>query len=433
LTILKRGRALQSRDPSAKTFTWRDDAARAFRYVRQLQKHEESLIAELQRHATLVNALTDPESPHPLAEVLGKRVVELRTAPEPLTADAAAAGQREVLDRYAAAVSDSFTARLAELGTYGFVFEEVARGVGGSLHLVKPKSGDPRLRPSMPRGGVLLALGETETLATDVWSFIKPTASNLAPLDRAALVHVIHATDNVSAELENRRAQWNDYLNKQSEGIPDFRFAVDVVPLIDVDKNPDINPVQLTAASLAGFGAWARPERRSYPWISHEIPSLVEALEKWKATNTSVFQISIPYKEPGRPFEEQDILENHGAVLLNIYANYPKPLTAEVAYSCMVSGFDNADGNPEQWEPLGKWLVRTARVILYIDWTASPEWESKDLMEAINAGARVILVKPDPLLEAVKDPDVSYVRAPLPTGTDSEAKQSDAGQYQGME
>jgi hypothetical protein len=46
---LERGRALQSRDPTANTFTWREDAARAFRYVRQLQKHEESLIAEMQR------------------------------------------------------------------------------------------------------------------------------------------------------------------------------------------------------------------------------------------------------------------------------------------------------------------------------------------------------------------------------------------------
>jgi len=144
---LERGRALQSRDPTANTFTWRSDAGRAFRYVRQLQKHEESLIAEMQRYGTLVNALTDPSLQHPFSVELEQRVKKLRRATEPLTADAAEAQKREVLDRYAAAVSESFAARLKELGEYGFVFQEVAQGVGGSLYFVTPKSGDPRFDP----------------------------------------------------------------------------------------------------------------------------------------------------------------------------------------------------------------------------------------------------------------------------------------------
>ncbi len=120
---------------------------------------------------------------------LEERVKKLRRGTDPLTA-AAAAQQREVLDRYAAAVSESFADRVQKLSGYGFVFEEVARGVGGSLHSVKLKSGGVRLRTTGPRGGVLLAFGDTETLAADVGSFIRPTTPSLSPLDRAALVHV---------------------------------------------------------------------------------------------------------------------------------------------------------------------------------------------------------------------------------------------------
>jgi hypothetical protein len=108
---LERGRAFQSRDAASNTFTWRDDAARAFHYVRQLQKHEESLIAELQRHTTSAKTLSTGLG-QDLAVELEKRIGELREAQEPMTADAAAAEQRIVLDRYASALEHDFNLRL---------------------------------------------------------------------------------------------------------------------------------------------------------------------------------------------------------------------------------------------------------------------------------------------------------------------------------
>ncbi|HEX6044494.1 MAG TPA: P-loop NTPase fold protein [Pyrinomonadaceae bacterium] len=310
---LERGRALQSRDTTANTFTWRDDAARAFRYVRQLQKHEESLIAEMERYGTLVNALTDPSVQHPLSKEFEVRARNLRRATEPLTADAAAAQQREVLDRYAAAVSDSFNARLNSLADYGFVFEEVARGVGGSLHLVKPKSGDPRLRTTGPRGGVLLAFGETETLAADVWSFITPTTPSLAPLDRAALVQVVHTGDNVAQEIQNRHEWWGQYF--KARGANTLQIAVDVIPLVKA-KDESLTEIERIAASLASFGAWSRPEKRPYEPIPHNVPPLKDALEKGKTY--SILHIASPVQGPLRPFEERDLLERDGAVVMSL-------------------------------------------------------------------------------------------------------------------
>lgn len=390
---LERGRALQSRDTTANTFTWREDAARAFRYVRQLQKHEESLIAEMQRYGTLVNALTDPSVQHPLSIELEDRARNLRRAIEPLTADAAAAQQREVLDRYAAAVSDSFNARLTALAAYGFVFEEVARGVGGSLHLVKPKSGDPRLRTTGPRGGVLLAFGDTETLAADVWSFITPTTPSLAPLDRAALVHVIHATDNVAQEIQNRLAQWVQYLGERAPNT--LQIAVDVLPLVKVDESKSLTEVERIAASLAGFGAWSRPEKRPYEPIPHNVPPLKESLEK--ATTYSIFHIASPIREPLRPFHERDLLERDGVVVMPLSRlNRDMTLVTNIGWNCMFDGFDQVAA-PERWGAIGTWLLHNRRVILYLDWANNGGWEARDLVEPINRGARVIIVKPGDL------------------------------------
>jgi hypothetical protein len=398
---LERGRALQSRDTTANTFTWREDAARAFRYVRQLQKHEESLIADMQRYGTLVNALTDPSLPHPFSLELEEQVKKMRRAVEPLTADAAAAEKRAVEDRYAATVSESFANRLNELREYGFVFEEVARGVGGSLHLIKPKSGDPRLRTSAPRGGVLLAFGDTETLANDVWSFIKPTTASLAALDRAALVHVIHATDNVGMEMERRHSRWGRFLAEK--GVVDFLFAVDVITLIRPDSTETWNEVQRTAASLAAYGAWARPENRPFENIGLNVLPLTQSLERWKSSNTSIFHIASAVDEPVRPFGERDVLERDGTVLMTFSGSEPNmTLFAKVAWNCMLDGFDEV-AVPLRWEPLGRWMLRRGRVILYVDWENAKGLQIEELREAIEAGARVIVASRGPLPPELKD------------------------------
>ncbi len=423
---LERGRALESRDPTANTFTWRPDAAQAFRYVRQLQKHEESLIAELLRYAALADKLPGHgEDPHPLSVELEQRVNALRNAPEPLTADFALAQQRDVLDRYSAALSYAFNARLEALGNYGFTFEEVARGLGGSLHLVKPKTGDPRLRTSAPRGGVLLAFGETDTLMTDVWSFVRPATPSLAPLDRVALVHVTHISGTVVAEIARWEERWDQFLSQQAKGVSEPQFVVNVVPLVEPLLKPQLSPVkesdvddvQRLAASLAGFGAWARVDRRPYESIPHDIPPFRYALQNWKASETSVFHISASSSSSARPFVEREVLEENGAVVLTLKQLSPRTsgisIAADIGSTCMMLGFDQAVGGPDQWEPLGKWLLAQGRIFLLVDWQQKFTWQASDLVQASRLGARILLVKPDSLPEGFEG--LTYVTAPLLT------------------
>lgn len=433
---LERGRALESRDATANTFTWRADAAQAFRYVRQLQKHEESLIAELLRYAALANSLPgyyeeeplSPEEVHPLSMKFAERVNELRKAPEALTADAALAEQRSLLDSYSAALSDSFNARLGELGIYGFTFEEVARGLGGSLHLVKPKSGDPRLRTSAPRGGVLLAFGSTETLMTDVWSFARPTSPSLSALDRMALVHVLHTTGTVGEEIVSWEQRWNTFLSQQADGLTDFRFAVDVMPLVDLFKSSkedsDINDVQRLAASLAGFGAWTRPDKRPYDWLPPDTPPLGPALDEWRGIReASLFHISGPYSKEWRGFGERDVLESSGAVVLTVpqlaRTSDHISVAADIGLTCMVTGYDQAYGGQDRWEPIGKWLLANDRIFLFVDW-AYHTWEASDLMKASRLGGRIILVNPGSLPPGFEG--IQFLTAPLPTAKSNEVE-----------
>ncbi|PYS68488.1 MAG: hypothetical protein DMF69_20090 [Acidobacteria bacterium] len=400
---LERGRAVASRNLTENTFAWREDAARAFRYVRQLQKHEEALIADLERHASLVNALSAPGIPNPLAVRLADRVKELREAPESMTADAALAEQRAVLDQYANELSFSFDSFKNQLEAYGFKFELMAKGVGGSLHLVKPVSGDPRLKTSSPRGGVLLAFGETETLANDVLSFINPVTPSLARLDRVGLVHVIHAISVDSGEVKVRHKQWDDVLVQpianamlvqQSQPATDVRYAIDVVRLVEPEKQDDITQVEKVAASLAAYGAWSVVDARPYEPIRSDVPNLEASLRSWISDGPPVFHIASATEARSRYLGERDVLETNGRSVLSL----------------MFTGFGQSFGGPLQWEPVGKWILKSGLVVLFVDWQAPRgNWETQDLMELISAGARVILVKDDPY----PFEGVPFIRAPL--------------------
>lgn len=387
---LERGRAL-TRDGD--TFTWAKDAARAFRYVRQLEKHEESLVAELQRHVALVTPLAALLPPAAgLAQDLEKRLGEVREAREPMSADAAAEGVRGVSGRYAETLTAAFSEPLDELLQYGFVFEPVARGLAGSLYFVKPKSGDPRFSSISATGGVLLAFGETETLLDDVWSFMRPPESSppLASLDRAALVHVIHATGSVAAEVESRREQWNLSLATRAGTNVDFRYAVDVIALVDPDRDPNLSCVQRIAAALAGFGAWSRPDKRAYEHLPIDLPTLESPLTEWMASDSPLFHVATPTGEKTRPFKERDALERDGRVVLSLGKQVGSVL-AFVAAECMSKGFGQLKGGPELWTPLSRWLLSERRVLLYVDWQSPFSPSLENIVEIFNAGARVIV------------------------------------------
>jgi len=424
ISDLERGRAL-SRDTTGNNFIWFSDAARAFRYVRQLEKHEESLIAELQRHATLAAALNAGKEPqHPFAVELEQRAGEVRDAHEPLPADAAAAELRQVLDRYAAAMTQAFDFRLEQLKAYGFFFEPVARGLSGSLYLVKPKSGDPRLATSAPRGGVLLAFGETETMLDDVWSFITPqtTTGSLSPLDRVALVHVIHTAGSTATAIETRREQWLMTLQERTPEQPKLQFAVDVIALIEpTSPDPEIvsevDEIQRTAASLAAYGAWVRPEKRPYESIPAETPPLQDSLTEWLSSDSPYFHISTAANtERWRPFQERDVIERNGTLVLGMAVpGSSGDLLGSVAIEPMLTGFEQASGGPSVWRPLGRWLLLSHRVVLSVIWSEVVAEEAKqELIATMGDGAKVIVEAPGPLPSEL----FSFVRNKRPGSSD---------------
>lgn len=76
-------------------------------------------------------------------------------------------------------------------------------------------------------------------------------------------------------------------------------------------------------------------------------------------------------------------------------------------------GFDQAVGGPDQWEPLGKWLLAQGRIFLFVDWQQTFTWAASELVKASRLGARIVLVKPDSLPEGFEG--LTFVTARLST------------------
>ncbi|HEX6044495.1 MAG TPA: hypothetical protein VFZ22_08405 [Pyrinomonadaceae bacterium] len=95
-------------------------------------------------------------------------------------------------------------------------------------------------------------------------------------------------------------------------------------------------------------------------------------------------------------------------------------LFENVGWYCMLDGFDEVSG-ADRWAHIGEWLLTDRRVILYVDWENKSGWEAKDLVEALDAGARIIIVKAGelpPELEGFS----SYIVSNTPGGIDAGAK-----------
>lgn len=392
LDDLERGRAL-NKEPLSPTYTWRPDAARAFRYVRQPQKHEEELIAQLNRFSALVAALYPSEDPVTvdLPDFAG-RIKQLSEAPEPLPADAASGELYDALDMYVRAVEPVFHHLLEQLRTYGFNFMQVASGLGGSLHLALPSSGDPRISPVSPRGAVLLAIGEYESLPEDVRSFIAPTGSFL-PIDNLALVHVIHGID--ASEPSKRRADWLKFLTARAGPSDILKVSVAVHQLVPPEATAiKLTAVEMVAANLAAFGAWARRHNRPL-YVPGEMPDLTEILRGWDDGDTPL--LVIPDTPAGmRMFDESEVLESSGRPLLSLHALHPDDdAFGQIALQCMMNGFDTAAGEPERWSPIGLWLVSSGRVIVFSGILPASDKTAASIKEVIDAGGKAILISPD--------------------------------------
>jgi len=402
---LKGGQAVTS-DETGVTFTWRGDAARAFRYVRQLENHEKTLAAALQRQAALVLPLV-PLLPSNLASEAVKQVQDLEKRPgeilkalEPMSADAAVEESRFHLERYGVFVSTAFLVLLNELNQSGFLFEPVAHGPAGSLHYVKPLSGDPRFGAIAPRGGVLLAFGETETLLDDVWQFIRPQGSpRLGHLNHAALVHVIHVTGDIGAEVKNRIERWDQAFVQRGGPNADFRYLIDVIALDDPARET-MTTGQRVAAALAGLGAWSRLPQ---PRLMQPLPemSLTIPLKEWFINSAdSLLNLVLPSQPVSRYFIEREEIEEQGFVILGLppkSASVPNSIFAAVAAACLRMGYDSSPtASEDSLIPIGRWLLAEKLVILFVGLSMGG-WSPPDLAEALKVGARVIFASPEPL------------------------------------
>ncbi len=396
---LARGRAL-TRDSSGNTFTWSPDAARAFRYVRQLAKHEESLIAELQRHAglatSLIPFLPSGSAPMPIVQSWEKRAGDVREAREPVGTDAAAEEQRSVLDRYAALLNEVFTSLRTELEKFGFMFESAGEGLTGSLYFVKPVTGDPRFGPVSPRGGVLLAFGETETLLDDVWSFVRPQSMpTLAPLDRFALVHVIHAGGDVGGEVKSRRERWEQELTGRAGPDSGLNSVVEVIALTGSNHDPDLSVGERITVALLGRGGWSRHSWRQQ--YLQPLPASPEFTQTLVDSTYSEIQLLHIVPSPERYFTERQELEKPGLILLGwneLGSGSPSPF-ARIAEGCMQLGFDKQlDAGVDSKTRMGDWLVSEGPVILYFKSDNMVGWTAAEVALTLKAGARVIFVAP---------------------------------------
>ena len=410
---LERGLAFEKRDNGR--FIWRNDAARSFRYVRQLQRHEESLIADLQKHATLVKALaSDPQLVDPLATEFEAEVASIRDAPETMNADFAASRSRAVVDKYANFIDQTFDALKKELEDYGFVFEQISRGVGGALYSIRSTIGDPRLYFGQIRGATILAFGETVTMLDDVWGYIAPAASpTLRPLNRVSIVHVIHTSGDVSSEVFNRWQQWQDALRARGKILSDLKSVVEVLPLTPSTSTP-LTSTQSVVAALAASGGWCQD--RPQDSIPQSTPPLAKPLEEWKQSPTTIFHINEPTSPTFRSFFERDTVEEDGTLVLNLlYPTYPIDLMTEVAVKCMMTTFGTVLGGPERWAPIGEKLLDSKRVIIYTDLGMAPGLTATDILK-LPPNAKMIVVNPGelppqlagiPTLESPPPPPVS--------------------------
>ncbi|HYW72118.1 MAG TPA: P-loop NTPase fold protein [Pyrinomonadaceae bacterium] len=388
MSDLERGRAFQER--AGGKFKWSENAARAFRYERRLQKHEENLIAELRRHVSLANAL-DPKTPHPLATDFESQITALRESQQPLNADEAASRTRAVADQYESVITEAFDALRVQLMGYGFNFDLIAKGHGGFLYLVKPPIGDPRLLLTKIRGAVLLAFGEMETLLEDVWSYISAvTSPSLQPLNRTAIVHVLHTASFSEPELAKRRQQWMDALTARARQAPGRAYTADVVTLVDPGNHPPLDQTERIVAALAGYGAWVT--EREYPMVSNAVPKISSQTTSWLLSGKPFLHIVDPRTTAFRPFDERDEIEKRGPVVMQIVQAPQEGLAASAALMCMTA-FGNTPTFGKRWDLIGEWLLSSGRVIPYADVFLPSATKPEDIIGA-PAGTRQIIVGP---------------------------------------
>jgi hypothetical protein len=214
---LQRGGAFEAgkTDSAQGEFVWKQNAARAFRYVRKLEKHEEELVATLHRLSASVAAfkpggtlgfLNTPQA-GVLVDAMDQRAKDLQGADTPLPVERALEEADQQSFPVAQITADAFNQQLLRLGElFGIPMPMLVApsSHGGGLFLIPTTWGDPRGSTIPRQGVVLLAQGDGERLDDDVREFV----ANCPGLERLSLIHVIHAPGQTSGLEDASRLAW---------------------------------------------------------------------------------------------------------------------------------------------------------------------------------------------------------------------------------
>jgi hypothetical protein len=205
---LHRGGAFDTEKTDAsQEFVWKTNAARTFRYVRKLERHEEELASKIRKLSTAAAAfrrdgllawLSPGEGlPESLVDRLSSRAKEIINADTPVPAEEALSEPerwRLEIGWLMSRAYEAQTQRLSELYGVPAPLQIAPSDDGGGVYLLQTVHGDPRFSGSSPSSAVLLVQGDGDRLTDDMREF----AGSAQGLQRLAVVHVLHTTGDSS-------------------------------------------------------------------------------------------------------------------------------------------------------------------------------------------------------------------------------------------
>jgi len=137
-------------------FMWKPNAARAFRYVRKLARHEEELVTTLQRLTAATEAfkpgaplewlVPDPNQAELLAQQLKQRTTEVQGSDVPLPVETALAESEDHRSRVTLVAAEAYkrqVARLSELYGLAEPLLVAPSSLGGGLYLLRSSQDVP--------------------------------------------------------------------------------------------------------------------------------------------------------------------------------------------------------------------------------------------------------------------------------------------------
>lgn len=217
-------------------FIWKRTAARAFHFVRRLERHEAALVERLEKLRSAVAAFATGGPLANMVDAIAKadqflqeiesKKKEVETTDRTLSVDESDKLSLDWQSRATETIKKAYERHLNRVvERYSLKFDPIGSSAeGGNLFLMRTAMGDSRGKEDRTVGAVLLAQGEGGRLGDDIREFV-----GRAPgLRRLAIVHVVHAPGDATA-IKTRETQWRQQLG---EAIQTHRvLVVEALPL----------------------------------------------------------------------------------------------------------------------------------------------------------------------------------------------------------